>query len=177
MAWWRRERNAVERVLHEQGFNAAVGAYTQVLGGQALDASVLMMPIVGFVPASDARMRATVQRITEQLMHRGMVWRYRSDDGLEGDEGTFAICTFWLVENLALQGRVVEARALFEHINAFASDLGLLSEEIDPISGELLGNYPQGYTHLALIRAALAIRRAEAGANAAACLRPPGTLR
>ncbi|WP_157119232.1 glycoside hydrolase family 15 protein [Azohydromonas lata] len=168
-AWWRRERDAVARVLHEDGFNAAVGAYTQVLGGRSLDASVLMMPIVGFMPASDARMRSTVQRISEQLMHRGLVWRYRSDDGLEGDEGAFVICSFWLVENLALQGSVVEARALFEHVLSFANDLGLLSEEIDPGSGQLLGNYPQGYTHLALIRSALAIGRAEAGVRAAAC--------
>ncbi|NML17912.1 glycoside hydrolase family 15 protein [Azohydromonas caseinilytica] len=170
-AWWRRERDAVARVLHEQGFNAALGAYTQVLGGQALDASVLMMPIVGFLPAGDARMRATVQRISQELMHRGLVWRYRSDDGLDGDEGTFAICSFWLVENLALQGRVQEACALFEHITSFASDLGLLAEEIEPGSGELLGNYPQGYTHLALIRSALAIGRAQGSASGVACPR------
>ena len=164
-AWWLRERDTIARVLHEQGFNATVGAYTQVLNGRALDASVLMMPIVGFVPAGDPRMRATVQRISDELMHRGLVYRYRSADGLEGGEGAFAICSFWLVENLALQGRVADARALFEHITSFASDLGLLSEEIDPVSGGLLGNYPQGYTHLALIRSALAIGRAQAGAG------------
>jgi GH15 family glucan-1,4-alpha-glucosidase len=167
-AWWLRERNAVARVLHEEGFNTAVGAYTQVLHGQALDASVLLMPIVGFLPAGDARMRATVLRIRESLMHHGLVWRYRSADGLEGDEGAFAICSFWLVENLALQGRIEDARTLFEHVTSFASDLGLLSEEIALDSGELLGNYPQGYTHLALIRSALAIDRAETAIDAGA---------
>jgi GH15 family glucan-1,4-alpha-glucosidase len=111
-------------------------------------------------------MRSTVERVREQLTQRGLVYRYRRPDGLLGGEGTFAICTFWLVDNLALQGRLAEARALFEHLVSFASDLGLMVEEIEPASGRLLGNYPQGYTHLALIRSAVTIARAEQGLGA-----------
>ncbi|MBA3598234.1 MAG: glycoside hydrolase family 15 protein [Methylibium sp.] len=166
---WRRERDAVRAAILEQGYNAAAGAFTQVLGGNALDASALLMPLVGFLPATDERMISTVRCIAEQLSAHGLVCRYRSEDGLAGGEATFAICSFWMVDNLALQGRLDEARALFERIAAFSSDLGLLSEQIDPVSGELLGNYPQGFTHLALIQSALTIdavqRRQREGAE------------
>lgn len=169
---WRRERDAVRTLILERGFNASVGAFTQVVGGDALDASVLMMPLVGFIDADDPRMRATVERVQADLTTHGLVFRYREPDGVAGDEGTFAICSYWLVQNLALQGRVDDARRLFERIGSFASDLGLMSEEIDPVRGMLLGNYPQGFTHLALIHAALAIGRAEGGLSASAARTP-----
>lgn len=158
---WRQERDAIREAILERGYDANVGAFTQALGSKALDASVLLMPLVGFLPASDKRMRSTVDCIRDRLTANGLVYRYLPEDGIAETEGTFAICSYWMVDNLALQGRTDEARALFEQIGAFASDLGLLSEEIDPASGELLGNYPQGFTHLALIRSALAIARAE----------------
>ena len=154
---WRRERDAVRAVILTEGYDATAGAFTQVLGGSALDASALLMPLVGFLPATDERMISTVERIGEHLTAHGLVYRYQSEDGLAGSEATFAICSYWMVNNLALQGRLDEACQLFERIASFASDLGLLSEEIEPLSGELLGNYPQGFTHLALIESALAI--------------------
>lgn len=131
-----------------------------MLGGTDLDASALLMPRVGFLPADDDRMRSTVDRIRERLTAHGLVYRYLNPDGLAGGEATFALCSFWLADNLALQGRVDEACELFERVTAFGSDLGLLSEEIDPVGRQLLGNYPQGYTHLALVESALTIARA-----------------
>lgn len=114
------------------------------------------------------RMRSTVQRISERLSSNRLVYRYRSEDGMAQGEGAFAICTFWMVDNLAMQGRIDEARSLFEHLLSFANDVGLLSEEIDAASGQLLGNYPQGYTHLALIRSALTLSHADAAGRKAA---------
>jgi len=133
------------------------------LGTPGLDASVLLMPLVGFLPATDERMRSTVERIRERLTAHGLVYRYHGGDGIVGGEATFAMCTCWLAGNLALQGRFDEAAGLIERVASFASDLGLLSEQIDPASGELLGNYPQGFTHLALIQSALTLGRAQRG--------------
>ena len=117
-----------------------------------------MMPIVGFLPADDPRMRATIEAIAAQLTdEHGFVYRYLNEDGLPGGEGTFGICTFWLAECLALAGEVDRARALFERMAGCANDVGLLAEEVDPATGELLGNFPQAFTHIGLIHAALAI--------------------
>lgn len=162
IAQWKRTRAEIRRTILDDGFSRTAGAFTQVLGGTALDASALTIPLVGFLPATDPRVRSTVARIREQLMSNGLVYRYLTDDGLPGGEATFALCSFWLVDNLALSGELDEARELFEHIVGFANDLGLLSEQINPVSGELLGNFPQGFTHLALIRSALNIAKAEA---------------
>ena len=158
---WRRERQAVREAILAHGYHDEMGAFTQSFGSTALDASVLMMPLVGFLPASDPRIRSTVERLQEQLARECLVYRYTIDDGMPGREGSFVLCSFWLVSNLAQSGRVQEARKLFEHICGFANDLGLLAEEIDPASGELLGNFPQGFTHLGLIRAALHLAEAE----------------
>ena len=158
---WRRSREEIQRAILEEGYDEEAGAFTQYFGGKALDASALVIPQTGFLPPTDARVRSTVERIREQLTSRGLVYRYLNDDGLPGGEATFALCSFWLVDNLAMQGRVGEARELFERVVGYASDLGHLSEEIDPSTGDLLGNYPQGFSHLALIRSALNIARAE----------------
>lgn len=163
VARWGREREAVRRAILERGYDRSARAFTQVLGEPGLDASALLMPLVGFLPACDERMRATVERIGERLAAHGLVYRYLGDDGMPGGEGAFAICTCWLADNLALQGRIDEAQALVERVASFASDLGLLSEQIDPASGELLGNYPQGFSHLALIHSALMIDRMRRG--------------
>ncbi len=160
---WRRERDAVRRAILERGYDASARAFTQVLGEPQLDASALLMPLVGFLPASDERVRHTVESIRKRLTADGLVYRYLGGDGVAGGEATFAICTFWLADNLALQGRIDEAEELVQRVLAFGSDLGLLSEEIDPRSGLLLGNYPQGFTHLALIHSALTISRARRG--------------
>jgi alpha,alpha-trehalase len=124
-----------------------------------------MMPIVGFLPADDPRMRATVDAIAERLTDdRGLVYRYRTEggvDGLAGEEGTFLLCTFWLTQVLALTGEVDRARKVFERAVGYVNDVGLLAEEIDPATGEPLGNFPQAFSHIGLVNAAWAIHEAE----------------
>lgn len=156
VARWRADRAAIRRAIEDTGFHRNSGVFAQTLGGAALDASALLVPIVGFLPANDPRMRSTIAAIAQRLAPDGLVYRYVDDDGLPGHEASFALCTFWLVENLALLGDVDRACALFEHVTRYANDLGLMSEEIAR-DGALLGNYPQGFTHLGVIHAALAI--------------------
>ena len=124
-----------------------------------------MMPIVGFLPADDPRMLATIEAIAERLTdERGLVYRYRTDDGVDGlagEEGTFLLCTFWLAQALAMAGQVERARAVFERAAAYVNDVGLLAEEVDPATGELLGNFPQAFSHIGLVNAAWAIEQAE----------------
>jgi len=139
------------------------GAFTGVYGDPELDASVLMLPLFGFIPADDPRMRSTVALIERELTSpEGFVYRYRHerfDDGIGGREGTFNICTFWLCDNLNLQGETGRARELFERVCRSANDLGLLSEQTDVEYG-MLGNFPQAFSHLALINSAVNIERA-----------------
>jgi alpha,alpha-trehalase len=137
-----------------------VGAFIQAFGSDDLDASNLMLAITGFLPGDDPRMKATIDATSERLTdERGLVYRYRAADGLEGEEGTFLLCTFWLAQ--ALAGEVEAAKATFERAIAYTSDVGLLAEEVDPVSGELLGNYPQAFSHIGLVNAAWAITEAE----------------
>src|SRR6266545_4997558 len=155
-----------------EGWNPAVGAFTQYFGSAELDASNLMMPIVGFLPADDPRMLATIEAIAERLSDsRGLVYRYRTEagvDGLAGAEGTFLLCTFWLAQALALAGQIHRARQVFEGVVGYINDVGLLAEEVDPATGELLGNFPQAFSHIGLINAAWAISEAEQRARAQA---------
>ena len=145
------------------GFDPELGAFTQSYGSKRLDASLLMMPLVGFLPADDPRVVGTVAAIERDLVQDGLVERYRADgenvavDGLPPGEGTFLPCSFWLVQVLALQGRLDEAERLFERLLALRNDLGLLSEEYDTVSGRLVGNFPQAFTHLALVDAAITL--------------------
>src|SRR3712207_6635729 len=129
-----------------------------------------MLPIVGFLPADDPRILATIEAIAERLTdERGLVYRYRTEegvDGLAGEEGTFLLCTFWLAQALALAGEVDRARALFDRAASYVTDLGLLAEEVDGDSGELLGNFPQAFSHIGLVNAAWAIHQAEQTAAA-----------
>jgi GH15 family glucan-1,4-alpha-glucosidase len=121
-----------------------------------------MMAIVGFLPADDLKMKATIDAIADQLTdERGLVYRYLAHDGLEGSEGTFLLCTFWLAQAQALAGEVERARATFERAIAYVNDVGLLAEEVDPGTGELLGNFPQAFSHIGLVNAAWAISQAE----------------
>ena len=159
---WETVREQIRTDILVHGYDTTVGAFTQSYGDPALDASNLLLPLVGFIAPDDPRMRSTVDRIIEQLTdEHGFVYRYHSDDGLAGGEGTFIICTFWLVDNLAMQGRVDEAHSLFERLLTYSGRLGLFSEEIDGESGAALGNYPQAYTHIALINSAINLRKAE----------------
>jgi GH15 family glucan-1,4-alpha-glucosidase len=140
------------------------GVFTQHYDTTALDASILLMPLVRFLPATDPRVRATVLAIADELSEDGLVLRYRveeTDDGLSGEEGTFTICSFWLVSALCEIGEIERARDLCEKLLAYSSDLGLYAEEIDPRTGRHLGNFPQAFTHLALINAVMHVIRAE----------------
>jgi alpha,alpha-trehalase len=146
------------------------GVFTQAYGSAALDASVLLMPLVRFLPADDERIRRTVLAIADELTVDGLVLRYKTeqtDDGLSGREGSFTICSFWLVSALVEIGELDRARRLCEKLLSFASPLGLYGEEIDPETGRHLGNFPQAFTHLALINAAMHVIQAEARATAA----------
>jgi GH15 family glucan-1,4-alpha-glucosidase len=143
------------------------GVFVQHYETKALDASALLVPLVRFLPAGDPRVRATVLAIADELTVDGLVLRYRveqTDDGLSGEEGTFTICSFWLVSALVEIGEIDRARELCEKLLSYASPLQLYAEEIDPRSGRHLGNYPQAFTHLALINAVVHVIRAEAGA-------------
>ena len=150
----------------ERGWSEKRGAYAQAFDSDELDAAVLLMPIYGFLPATDPRMRSTIEAIARELTEDGLVLRYRNEeglnaDGLSGEEGTFVICSFWLVSCLAKAGELQRAEALFEQLAGYANDLGLLAEEIDTASGELLGNFPQAFSHIGLVNAAWAISQAE----------------
>jgi alpha,alpha-trehalase len=161
---WEKEREAIRTAILSKGWNERAGAFTQSFGSEHLDASALVMPIVGFLAADDRRMRATIEAIASQLVdERGLVMRYRVDDHLEGEEGSFLLCTFWLAQALALAGELERARQVFELAASHANDLGLLSEEVESRSGELLGNFPQAFSHIGLINAAWTITRAEHG--------------
>lgn len=169
--FWRRTRAEIRATILERGWNEKIGSFTQAFDGEELDASNLMMPIVGFLSADHPRMRATIEATAERLTDgHGLVYRYRAPDGLEGEEGTFLLCTFWLAEAWALAGEVGRARDVFERAVGFCNDVGLLAEEVDPGTGALLGNFPQAFSHIGLVNAAWAISRAEeAGHSEAHC--------
>jgi alpha,alpha-trehalase len=155
---WAHARDEIAHAILTQGWSDAAGAFTQSFGSDELDASNLMMSIVGFLPPDDPRIVATIDAIAERLTdEHGLVYRYLADDGLEGDEGTFLLCTFWLAEALALAGEDERARATFERAIAFVNDVGLLAEEVDATTGDLLGNFPQAFSHIGLVNAAWAI--------------------
>jgi GH15 family glucan-1,4-alpha-glucosidase len=165
VADWRRTRDEIRAAIDREGWSDEAGSFTQSFGSTDLDAANLMMPIVGFLPADDPRMLATINAIDERLTDdRGLVYRYHAEaggDGLAGSEGTFLLCTFWLAEALALAGQPDRARAVFELAAAYVNDVGLLAEEVDPASGELIGNFPQAFSHIGLVNAAWAISQAE----------------
>jgi GH15 family glucan-1,4-alpha-glucosidase len=159
---WEDVRARLRRAIIEDGYNAEMGSFVRAPGGRELDASALLLMHYGILPVEDRRLTATVDRISRHLSTgNGILRRYATDDGLPGSEGAFTACSFWLVECLARQQRVAEAQGVFEQVVGHASDLGLLSEQIWPETGALVGNYPQALTHLALIGAAIAIARAE----------------
>jgi GH15 family glucan-1,4-alpha-glucosidase len=167
---WKTTRDEIAAAIATKGWNDKAGAFTQSFGSEELDASNLMMPIVGFVSADNPRMKATIDATAERLTdERGLVYRYLAHDGLDGEEGTFLLCTFWLAQAQALAGELDRAKKTFETALSFCNDVGLLAEEVDPRTGELLGNFPQAFSHIGLVNAAYAIseaeRRAERTAN------------
>jgi alpha,alpha-trehalase len=162
---WKRTREEIFDTVLREGWSDTAGSFTQHFDTDALDASNLMLAIVGFLPPDDPRILATIDATEQKLTdERGLVYRYRTEegtDGLAGEEGTFLLCTFWLAQALAVTDQVERARAVFERAAAYVNDLGLLAEEIDPDTGELLGNFPQAFSHIGLVNAAWAISQAE----------------
>jgi GH15 family glucan-1,4-alpha-glucosidase len=159
---WRKIRREIHADVTANGFDKAKGAFTQYYGSDGLDASVLMIPLVGFLPASDPRVKSTVEAIERELVVDGFVRRYQNEagvDGLPGSEGAFLACSFWLADNLALIGRVEDAKAMFERLLGLCTDLGLLSEEYDPTAKRLVGNYPQAFSHVGLVNTARNLTR------------------
>ena len=161
---WEKTRTQIADAILQRGWSEKAQAFTQALGSEELDASVLMMPIVGFIAADDPRMLSTIDAIEERLTdEHGLVFRYLAHDGLEGGEGTFLLCTFWLAQAHAAAGEVTRAKQTFERAVEYVNDLGLLAEEVDPATRELLGNFPQAFSHIGLVNAAWAIAQAEKG--------------
>jgi GH15 family glucan-1,4-alpha-glucosidase len=168
---WAEERDRIRAAILERGWSEARQAYAQSFDSDELDAAALLMPILGFLPADDPRMRSTIEAIARDLTEDGLVLRYRNaadgvnPDGLTGEEGTFVLCSFWLVSCLAMAGEIARAEALFDQLVGYANDLGLLAEEIDTTRGELLGNFPQAFSHIGLITAAAEIDAARGRAT------------
>ncbi|MET8953296.1 glycoside hydrolase family 15 protein [Streptomyces sp. NPDC004393] len=158
---WQHERDRIRQAIEQRGWNPRLGAFTQAFDSDDLDASALMLPIVGFLPPHDPRVQSTVLAVATQLTDRnGLVRRYLTDE-LQEEEGAFLLCTFWLAQALALTGHTPRARHVFQAALARANDLGLLAEETDSTTAEALGNFPQAFSHIGLINAARAIRDAE----------------
>jgi GH15 family glucan-1,4-alpha-glucosidase len=154
---WRKARDELRATIERRGYSKKTGTFVQAFGSTDLDAALLLLPAFGFVAWDDERMVRTVDAIGTQLMHHGMVRRYTTADGIGGTEAPFVACTFWYAECLAHQGRHDEGREAFDRAMSASNDLGLFSEEFDPKSGQLLGNFPQGLTHLSHLTAALAL--------------------
>jgi GH15 family glucan-1,4-alpha-glucosidase len=164
---WRRLRDEIHAEACREGFNRELGAFVQYYGARELDASLLMIPLVGFLPASDPRVRGTVEAIERGLTYDGFVTRYRTEtnvDALPPGEGAFLPCSFWLADNLALLGRHDDAVRMFERLVALCNDVGLISEEFDPRAKRLVGNFPQAFSHVALVNSARNLSEPAAGA-------------
>jgi GH15 family glucan-1,4-alpha-glucosidase len=162
---WTTARDEIRAAILEHGWSEKAGAFTQTFGGDDLDASNLMLVITGFLPGDDPRMKATIDATAKRLTdERGLVYRYLAQDGLAGEEGTFLLCTFWLAQAQALAGETSQAKATFERAISAINDVGLLAEEIDA-SGEMIGNFPQAFSHIGLVNAAWAIAQAQQRRN------------
>jgi GH15 family glucan-1,4-alpha-glucosidase len=154
---WRARRDEIHELVCKEGFNAELGSFTQTFGSTQLDGSLLQIPLTGFLPATDDRVRGTVTAIERELLRDGFVLRYltdKADDGLPPGEGAFLPCSFWLVDNYVLLGRTQDAKTLFDRLAGLTNDVGLFSEEYDPTAKRQLGNTPQAFTHLAHVQAA-----------------------
>lgn len=162
VARWRDLRDEIRAEVLARAWSDEKEAFAQSFGSDELDASVLLMPIVGFLPATDTRFASTLEAIRRELTVDGLLLRYASRedgtvDGLPGGEGVFLPCSFWLADVLAFQGKLAEARELSERLLDLRNDVGLLAEEYDPVAGRQLGNFPQAFTHLALVNTALVL--------------------
>ncbi len=174
---WTEIRDRIHADVLQNGFDSDLNAFTQYYGSKLLDASLLMMAIVGFLPPDDPRIVGTVRAIQKELDQDGFVRRYQTEgndvDGLPGGEGAFLMTTFWLADNLTLMGELDEARAIFERLRGLCNDVGLLSEEYDPAANRMLGNFPQAFSHVSLINTAANLADAKGGPSAQRSRRQP----
>ena len=157
---WEPVRKKIKSHILSEGWSEKKKAFAMVFGGEDLDAANLLMPLVGFLPAKDPKMSATIQRIREELSEEDLIYRYKMDDGQLGREGAFTVCSFWMVDCLTRLGKLREAEGLLNQLTKRSNHLGLYSEEIDPKTGEALGNFPQAYTHMGLITASVHLEEA-----------------
>src|SRR6266446_6095932 len=165
---WRQLRDEIHADVCEKAFDRELGSFVQAYGSKALDASLLLLPLVGFLPPTDPRMIGTVKAIERRLVVDGFVLRYDTGQGVDGlpsGEGAFLACSFWLADNYILQGRTAEARGLFERLLGLSNDLGLLAEEYDPRAKRQVGNFPQAFSHVALVNTAFNLTRSEGPAE------------
>jgi GH15 family glucan-1,4-alpha-glucosidase len=161
---WRHIANEIHAEVSRRGFDPGIGSFVQAYGSQQLDASLLQIPLVGFLPATDPRVRGTVSAIERRLLDGGFVMRYDTETGVDGlppGEGAFLACSFWLADNYVLQGRHDEAHTLFKRLLALCNDVGLLAEEYEPRTDRMLGNFPQAFSHVGLINTAFNLNRAD----------------
>ena len=162
-----RVRKVADRIHKEicaKGVDPARGCFVQAYGSKRMDASLLLLPLVGFLPARDKRIRRTVEEIEKTLLHNGLLLRYETETGVDGlppGEGAFLACSFWLADNYLLVGRKADARRLFHRLKGYANDVGLFAEEYDPEDKRMLGNFPQAFSHVALINTALNLAQEE----------------
>ena len=160
---WRKVADEIKADVCAHGFDSDLNSFVQAYGSKQLDASLLLLPLVGFLPPADPRIQGTLHAIEKRLLIDGeFVLRYETEangDGLPAGEGAFLACSFWLVDNYILQGRYAEAQKLFDRLLARCNDVGLLAEEIDPLTGRMLGNFPQAYSHVGVINCALNLSR------------------
>lgn len=158
---WSELRDRIKNEIFSKGYDPSIQSFVRSYGSRELDAANLLMPQVRFISASDPKMSSTVDRTLERLLtKRKFVYRYLAEDGLPGKEGAFLICSFWLVNCLTMAGRLEEARKIMDSAASYANHLGLFSEEIDPDSGDMLGNFPQAFTHMGFITAAVNLSEA-----------------
>lgn len=169
---WRRAKDAIHAAVLRDGYSPRRRSFVQSFGSDALDASVLMLSLCGFLPGDDPRILSTIGAVRRELAQGELVFRYRGPDGIAGKDGAFLICSFWLVEALARAGRASEAQRLFERLQGRANDVGLFSEEIDPSTGEFLGNFPQGLSHIGHVIAAMELQSIKGAEH-----RPVGQVR
>ena len=165
---WRQVRDRIHEDVCRKAFDPTLGSFVQAYGSKTLDASLLLLPLVGFLPPTDPRIAGTVRAIERRLMADGFVCRYDTGaavDGLPPGEGAFLACSFWLADNFILQGRIGEARELFERLLALRNDVGLLAEEYDPRLRRQLGNFPQAFSHVALVNTAFNLTRSQGPAE------------
>jgi GH15 family glucan-1,4-alpha-glucosidase len=158
---WEKEKEKIKDYILENGYNEEIRSFVQYTGSKDTDASLLRIPLLGFLPPDDYRVQNTVNYIMETLMENKLVYRYKNDDGLPGKEGAFNLCTFWLVDILALSGRIEEAKDIFHNMLQHANHVNLYSEQIDPETGKHLGNFPQAFTHIGLINSSLYLAYAQ----------------